>query len=101
MIRSAVVIAIAVVVILAAYWTLLFFVQRSMLFPKPPLSATLDRPRDAEQIWLATSFGKVEAWYLRPAAAPSAGRRPLPSPSPHGDRRRSGSRSLPESRSTG
>ena len=36
----------------------------------------LDRPAGVEQVWLTASFGKVEAWYLPPAARPGA-RAPL------------------------
>ena len=61
-------IAIAVVAIVSAYWIFLFFIQRSMLFPRPPASMGLDRPAGVEQVWLPTTFGKVEAWYLRPAS---------------------------------
>ena len=50
--------------LLAAYWTLLFLAQRSMLFPMPPLTGVPARPGYAEQIWLSTSFGRIEAWYL-------------------------------------
>jgi fermentation-respiration switch protein FrsA (DUF1100 family) len=70
------VIAIAAVAVVVAYWTLLFFLQRSMLFPRPPASMGIDRPADAELVWLAASFGKVEAWYLPPVAGGSA-RAPL------------------------
>jgi len=51
---------------------LLFFVQRQVIFPRymiptppPPDFKTLR----IEPWWLETSFGKVEAWYLPPAAA--------------------------------
>jgi fermentation-respiration switch protein FrsA (DUF1100 family) len=47
-----------------AFWALLFFRQRSMLFPAPPAAGAPPRPEFAEQIWLTTSFGRVEAWYL-------------------------------------
>ena len=70
------VIAIAVLVIVSAYWVLLFFVQRSMLFPRPPASMDMDRPSGVEQVWLTTSFGKVEAWYLPPVVSGNA-RAPL------------------------
>jgi len=36
----------------------------------------VDRPTGVEQVWLPASFGKVEAWYLPPAAA-ADGRAPL------------------------
>jgi fermentation-respiration switch protein FrsA (DUF1100 family) len=52
--------------LLAAYWALLFFAQRSMLFPAPPAAGAPRRPQFAEQIWLTTSFGRVEAWFLPP-----------------------------------
>jgi len=58
--------------IYAAYCTLLFVMQRQVLFPRymiptppPPDFKTLR----AETWLLETSFGKVEAWYLPPAAA--------------------------------
>jgi len=60
------------VLIYAAYCVLLFFVQRQVIFPRymiptppPPDFKTLR----IEPWWLETSFGKVEAWYLPPAAA--------------------------------
>ena len=68
--------ALVVVALLAVYWTLLFFAQRSMLFPVPPVAAAPPPPADAEQIWLTTSFGRVEAWYLAPVG-PHDGPRPL------------------------
>ncbi len=51
---------------MAAYWALLFFAQRSMLFPMPPVTGAPPRPAYAEQVWLSTSIGRVEAWYLPP-----------------------------------
>lgn len=62
--------------IVAAYWALLFFAQRSMLFPRPPVTGAPTRPADAEQVWLSTSFGRVEAWYLPPIGT-HPGRVPL------------------------
>lgn len=62
--------------LLAAYWALLYFTQRSIIFPRPPLTGAPPRPVDAEQIWLNTSFGRIEAWYL-PAIRSSAGPSPL------------------------
>ena len=61
---------------LAAYWALLFFAQRSILFPVPRLAGAPPRPPDVEQIWLNTSFGRIEAWYL-PAIRSAEGPSPL------------------------
>ena len=54
------------VTLLAAYWALLFLSQRSMLFPAPPVTGAPPRPQFVQQVWLTTSFGKVEAWFLPP-----------------------------------
>ena len=74
--RVAIGAAIVAVSLLAAYWVLLFFTQRSILFPMPPVTGAPPRPPDAEQIWLKTSFGRIEAWYL-PAIRSQKGRSPL------------------------
>ncbi len=53
------------------YCALLFFVQRQVLFPRYmiPSPGTTDTAKmGIEVLWLETSFGKVEAWYLPPAA---------------------------------
>jgi fermentation-respiration switch protein FrsA (DUF1100 family) len=63
------VIAIALLAVVIAYWALLFFAQRAMLFPRPPASLGLDPPSGSTQVWLQTSSGKVESWYLPPIAA--------------------------------
>jgi fermentation-respiration switch protein FrsA (DUF1100 family) len=76
MVRTASFVALAGLVIVAGYWALLFFGQRSMLFPMPPVAGAPPRPSDAEQIWLKTSFGRVEAWYL-PAIRAAQERSPL------------------------
>ena len=52
--------------LLALYWGLLFFGQRAIIFPAPPVADAPARPRDAQAIWLETPTGSVEAWYLRP-----------------------------------
>jgi fermentation-respiration switch protein FrsA (DUF1100 family) len=57
--------------LVAAYWLLLFFAQRAMLFPRS-FGAAPPRPGDAEQLWLSTPVGRIEAWYLPPATPPSA-----------------------------
>ncbi len=61
--------AITVCVGLAAYWALLFLVQRALLFPAPSPRGAPPRPPDVRQVWLPTPFGQVEAWYLPPLAA--------------------------------
>lgn len=53
------------------YCALLFFVQRQVLFPRyliPSSGSTDTAKMGIEVLWLETSFGKVEAWYLPPAA---------------------------------
>jgi pimeloyl-ACP methyl ester carboxylesterase len=55
--------------IYAAYCVLLFVVQRQVLFPRymiPTPPAPDLQARGIEPVWLETSFGKVEAWYLPP-----------------------------------
>lgn len=59
-------------VIYAVYCALLFLAQRQVLFPRymiptPPAPEIKSPP--TERWWLETSSGKVEAWYLPPAAA--------------------------------
>lgn len=73
--KVAIGVVLVAVVLVAAYWALLFFAQRSILFPAPRVAGAPPRPPDVEQIWLTTSFGRVEAWYL-PAAA--SAHRPAP-----------------------
>ena len=49
------------------YVALLFVLQRSLLFPGTRLASphALDSaPRGVEQVWLGTSFGRVEAWFF-------------------------------------
>lgn len=53
---------------LAGWWTLLYFNQRSMMFPAPSPAGGPPRPADAQQVWLALPEGPVEAWYLPPLA---------------------------------
>ncbi len=57
------------------YCGLLFVLQRQVLFPRYmiPNPATADTAAmGIETLWLETSFGKVEAWYLPPAAGSPA-----------------------------
>jgi len=46
-----------------------FAAQRALLFPRPGLAGVPSRPPDVVQVWLATSAGRVEAWYLPPRTA--------------------------------
>jgi len=53
-----------------AYCCLLFLFQRQILFPRYQIaapSATAEKIVGLEKIWLDTSCGKVEAWFLSPA----------------------------------
>jgi len=67
-----------ILLLYAAYAGIIFLVQRHILFPRGMIPAP---PQDAgklpglEQIWLETSSGKVESWFL-PAAGPQ--KRPSP-----------------------
>jgi len=65
----------AILGLLLAYWAVLYVAQRSLLFPAPPLAGSPARPDDARPIWLDTSNGRVEMWWLPPVGAWS---------SPHG-----------------
>lgn len=63
-------IALVVLFLYIAYCCLLFLFQRHILFPrsqiKPPQGIVKDIS-GLEKIWLDTSYGKVEAWFLPPA----------------------------------
>jgi pimeloyl-ACP methyl ester carboxylesterase len=60
------------VCIYAAYCALLFFAQRQVLFPRymipTPVAPDL-KAMGIESLWLETSLGPVEAWYLPPPSA--------------------------------
>jgi uncharacterized protein len=49
-----------------SYVILIACFQRRLLYPRPSVAGAAPRPSDAQQVWLATSFGRVEAWYLPP-----------------------------------
>ncbi len=55
------------VALYSAYVGVLYFAQRSMLFPRPPTEPSETRDDGHEVIWLRTSSGKVECWYYPPA----------------------------------
>lgn len=65
------------VVAYAGYLGLIFAMQRRMAFPgtlRVPPRASMSAPEGVEQVWLDTSFGRVEAWFLTapdPAVAPT------------------------------
>lgn len=56
------------VVIVGAYWTLLFLMQRRMMFPAPMMAGAAAPPADARQIWLPGLSGETESWFLPPLA---------------------------------
>jgi uncharacterized protein len=77
MVRQLVKIIIAAALIYAAYLGLMFLAQRQVIFPRymiPPAPQTDLARAGIDLIWLETSFGKVEAWYLPPAVS-SPGRK--------------------------
>jgi hypothetical protein len=62
---------VSAVLIYAAYCLLLFLAQRQVIFPRYmiPSPAPMDlSAAGIEQAWLDTSFGRVETWYIPPAA---------------------------------
>ncbi|MFH1993197.1 MAG: alpha/beta hydrolase [Pseudomonadota bacterium] len=52
-----------------AYCALLFVMQRQMMFPRGLIEAPPENPKISglERIWIHTSFGKVETWFLPPS----------------------------------
>jgi fermentation-respiration switch protein FrsA (DUF1100 family) len=64
--RLARFVLLAVPLLIAGYWLLLFLTQRSILFPRA-LGAASGHPADVERVWLTTTAGRVEAWFLPPA----------------------------------
>jgi fermentation-respiration switch protein FrsA (DUF1100 family) len=73
--RAGLVLATVLLGFLLVYWAALFFWQRTLLFPAPSPAGAPARPNDARVVWLDTSVGQVEAWYLPPLLSP-------PSPAP-------------------
>jgi fermentation-respiration switch protein FrsA (DUF1100 family) len=73
MVKPLLIVGLVLGALLAGYWTLLFLTQRSLLFPAPVVAGVPERPDDAEQVWLPTASGRVEAWLLlasNPAPVP-------------------------------
>jgi fermentation-respiration switch protein FrsA (DUF1100 family) len=65
--------------IYAVYCGLLFLLQRQLMFPRgmiPTPTSSGSRIPGMEKIWLDVESGKVEAWYMPPAAGGSAERAP-------------------------
>lgn len=59
------------VILVAVYWTVLFFAQRALAFPAPPVAGAPSRPVDARVVWLESAAGRTEAWYLPPLGDPA------------------------------
>lgn len=61
-----------------AYCGLLFLMQRQMMFPRGLIEVPAENTDIAglERIWVATSFGKVETWFLAPGE--DRGSKPAP-----------------------
>ena len=58
------------------YCCFFFLVQRQIIFPRfqiPEFSSTEDKGYGLEKIWLNTSSGKVEAWFMLPASGHAKG----------------------------
>jgi fermentation-respiration switch protein FrsA (DUF1100 family) len=54
------------VLVVAAYWIVLFLVQPRMMFPAPVAVSIVGAPANAQQIWLESAAGRTEAWFLPP-----------------------------------
>lgn len=65
-------VAAGVALLAVAYVVGVVSIQRKLLFPRPSLAGAAPRPADAQQVWLSTSDGRVEAWFLPPRAAPAS-----------------------------
>ncbi len=59
-------VAVLVIVVIGVWWTLLFFAQRTLMYPAPTLAGAPPRPSDARQVWLPGRGGDTEAWFLPP-----------------------------------
>lgn len=58
--------SVGLVAMASAYVAGMVLMQRRLLFPRPTVVGAPERPGDASQVWLPTSEGRVEAWYLPP-----------------------------------
>jgi pimeloyl-ACP methyl ester carboxylesterase len=78
-VRTVIQIASVVLLLYLVYCCLLFLFQRYILFPRGQIEAPSGMAKSIsglEKIWLDTSYGKVEAWFLPPA--PQHGMEPVP-----------------------
>lgn len=69
-VHAVVRIALSVLVIYSAYCFLLYLFQRQLLFPRYQIEKPSGVPQyspNLEKLWLNTSQGRVEAWFLPPA----------------------------------
>lgn len=69
--RWVALVATGVAGVAASYLLLLYAIQRSVLFPVPPLPAgglSGPTPSDVEPVWLQLETERSEAWLLRPLA---------------------------------
>jgi fermentation-respiration switch protein FrsA (DUF1100 family) len=57
---------VGIVVVIGAYWTLGFLMQRRMMFPAPQSVGPAAPPAGAQQIWLPGLTGETESWFLPP-----------------------------------
>lgn len=64
------------VAVLLAYWTMLYLLQRSVIFPGPAVPPAGGPPADAQRAWLDIPDGRVESWLL-PATVDVDGGGPL------------------------
>jgi len=69
------VVALTLCAVAVIYSAAILLVQRLLLFPAPEVRTSVHRPVDALQVWLPTSSGQAEAWYLAPLAGDT---RPAP-----------------------
>ncbi len=58
--------AVNLVLLVAIYWTLLFFAQRRLMYPAPSAAGAPPAPAEATVVWLDSPAGRTEAWYLPP-----------------------------------
>ncbi len=71
--------AAGVLILYVAYCCFLFLFQRQLLFPRYQIEAPAEAfgsISSVEKIWLRTSFGSVEAWFLPPAEMRATGAAP-------------------------